>query len=347
MGKTPPEPGGSQKHIYEVAKRLSKVHEVFVVTQSGSMCKEFCKCFEFQLPKKLQYLRSFLLLLYSTLYLLFNRQTYDIVHIHENQLFFLIPLAKLSGAKVTATVHGCKGFKFYDNIFLRKIYFYFLGKANTIISVSQQEKVILQNYFKREVLYAPNGADISKFKLTDANLTKNIVFFGRIHQQKGIVYLIDAFAEIQKDFPNFRLVLIGEKNKYAMYLKDYVAKKNIANVVFTGFLDEKSLIGHMINAYVIVLPSLFEGAPLAIIEALASGRPLVTTKISASKILTNNKNALIVSTKNSEQLVDVVEQLIKNPRKADIMGKNGRLLAQQYDWDKIVQRLEEAYYHGK
>ena len=184
MGKTPPEPGGSQKHIYEVAKRLSKDHEVFVVTQSGSACKGFCKCFEFPLPKKPQYLRSFLLLLYGALYLLFNRRPYDIIHVHENQLFFLIPLAKLSGAKVTATVHGCKGFRFYDNIFLRKIYFYFLGKAHTIISISQQEKAILQNYFKREVLYIPNGADISKFKLTNVNITKNIVFFGRIHPQK-------------------------------------------------------------------------------------------------------------------------------------------------------------------
>jgi len=339
VGITPPETGGSEKHIYEITKRLAKSRDIAILTQKGSSCSKFAKTIEIDLPNKPLILRNFIFLLKVFAYFLFSKR-YDLVHIHENYLFLLAPLLKLKARKFIATAHGCFGFAYYENLFLRKIYFGLIKIfADTVIFVYEPEYQLFNKDIP-QAKYIPNGVDTSAFKWSKT-VTENIVYFGRFHPKKGITYLINAFLDIKIRYPKLRLVLIGEETEYQRTLRRMV--EGISNIDFLGFVDDESLAKLLISAKAIVLPSLSEGSSLAVFSALASSRPLITTNIPANKFLERENVALLVEPADSEALASAIMKLIENNKLADKLAENGRKLSQKYDWNFIAELVGTTY----
>ena len=340
IGLTPTrkETGGSEKHICEIAKRLAKSYDISVLTQKGSMCSDFAKTFEINLPNT-QLFRSLVFFVNVLVYVLFSKK-YDIIHIHENYLFLLTPILKLR-AKLVATVHGCVGFRYYDILPLRLIYFNLLKFANKVIFVSEHDYSLFKEKIPQAICI-PNGVDISKFKQSK-RVVDNVIYFGRFHPQKGIEYLLQAFANFVKQYKNYKLILIGKENDYCTYLKSLVESEKIPNVVFAGYVDDIVLTNTLESAKIIVLPSLFEGQSIAVLEALASGRPLITTNILANKFLERENTALLVEPADSEALASAIIKLVENNKLADKLAETGRKLSQKYDWNVIAELVGKTY----
>jgi len=145
IGLTPPLEGGSQRHIYEISKRI----DCDVLTQTGSMCKNKI---EVDICGK-GFIRNILFAIRAFFELPLD---YDIYHVHENTLYWI---AVLFPKKTILTIHGLKGFKFYDNKFLWFFYKFFISKANKVIVVSKSDKKLLE----RESYYIPNGVDLNAY----------------------------------------------------------------------------------------------------------------------------------------------------------------------------------------
>jgi len=159
VGLTPPLEGGSERHIYELSKRI----ESDVFTQKGSLCDSKIETSLFFKNKMLLRNIFFAICFYLyTIRLLFAiRKKYNIIHIHENLLYPCAILLSLR-YKIVITVHGLKGFKFYDN----QLIWYFLCVSlffANIITVSQTDKILLEEENFSNITYVPNGVDLSHY----------------------------------------------------------------------------------------------------------------------------------------------------------------------------------------
>jgi len=333
MGFSSPQEGGSERHIYELSNNL----KLDVLTQKGSICKNKIELPTINSSILLRNL-TFLLSCFSyTIYLLLSKRRYDVIHIHENLLYFLVPLLSLR-YPVIVTVHGINGFKFYDN----KFYWFFfrqpLKLADTLIAVNLEDQKKLSETFKN-VVYIPNGVDLSIYKEISPKIENKITFIGRIHEQKGLLYLLEAFNKIEKE-TKLELDIIGEINDYARDLKKKFTSKKIK---WLGYMsDRKAIVTQLKSSKIIVLPSLWEGLPLTLFEALASGRPVIVSDIPAFKSVIKDQ-AFFSKVANSEDLADKILSLNKNKKLQEELGKKGKKLADKYTWIKIAKNLENAY----
>ena len=333
LGLTPPLEGGSERHIYEVSSRL----QCSVLTQKNSICKKKIEIpiFGKSIIKNLSF--AFLSFIYA-FYLLMSKKRFDIIHIHENLLYFLAPILR-ARYKVIITVHGIKGFRFYDNKFFWIFFRYALKNADKIIAVSLEDKTILNKVFK-EVSYIPNGVDLSLYKKIKEKTEKKIAFIGRIHEQKGLIYLLKAFQEFNKAHPEFKLEIIGDINDYARQL---MKEFNNKNIMWQGYIsDREEIIKSLKSAYCIILPSIWEGLPLTLFESLASARPVIVSDIPTFKSVIKDE-ALFFKSQNYKDLARKINILSTNKTLANELGKKGLKLANLYDWNYIAKQTKELY----
>ena len=100
----------------------------------------------------------------------------------------------------------------------------------------------------------------------------------------------------------------------------------------------------MANSDIFVLPSLSEGFPLVILEAMASGLPIIATKVGGlPSIIHENENGFIIETKNPEQIAEKTIMLLDNKKLRNHISKNNKLKSEFYDWTFIVDQLEDIY----
>lgn len=177
----------------------------------------------------------------------------------------------------------------------------------------QQQVECIANFIMTTIPDAPEPAQHSRPQL---------FFHGRLHEQKGLDVLIDAMPQIDAD-----LHIIGdgvEKNALLAQAQEQGVSDKIH---FHGWQSDVSV--ELAAADIYVFPSRYEGTSNSLLEAMAHGKPIVTTNgDSVSWFLTHEENALIVDVDNAAQLAEAVNRLIASPELARQLGENGRALYQ-------------------
>lgn len=166
---------------------------------------------------------------------------------------------------------------------------------------------------------------------------------GRLVWQKGFEYLIRAAPEILKKCPEARFLIVGEgplKNKLILTGE----KLNVADrIIFTGFRSDIKEILASID--VLAMPSLLEGLPMVLLEAMAMAKPIVATRIDGViEVLENSKTGLLVPAKNSHALAEAIVGILNDKAKANFFGQNAREAAKEkFSVKKMVEQIELAY----
>ncbi len=338
MGLTPPLEGGSERHIYELAVRNKNA---VVLTQKGSDCLNKIELPVMNISSFLRNISFFMMCLLYSLKLLLVKK-YDLIHIHDNLLYFLVPLLKLR-YKVIVTIHGITGFHFYEN---KRLWFFFstsLRFATHLISVSVNDKKLLDQTFKH-VSYIPNGVDTGLYSTFKVPVEKKITFLGRIHEQKGLTYLLEAFTSFKKKYPSYQLVLIGKsQGPYYEALKNKFDQKNI---IWKGFIsDRKEIFKLLASSEILIYPSLFEALPWpALLEGLGSGRPVIASDLEGMRtIFTDQKDLYLVPPHDAKSILTALETLLNDKKLISSLGKNGKKLVNTYSWDLISQQVQDLY----
>ncbi len=152
-----------------------------------------------------------------------------------------------------------------------------------------------------------------------------ILFVGGLEEVKGVEYLIKAFTKIRVEFPEFKLVIIGDGSE-RKNLEFRVRELKIEDKVdFKGRLSLKETKNIMKNCYCFVLPSLSEGLGRVLMEAMALGKPVIGSNVGGiPDLIKDNQNGFLFEPKNLENLVNKLEILLKDKKLAIRMGKNGR-----------------------
>jgi glycosyltransferase involved in cell wall biosynthesis len=192
-----------------------------------------------------------------------------------------------------------------------------------------------------------NGVDLEKFKQINKKRNEQIIFLfvGRLEKQKGLNYLIKALNILKKEYSQFMVWIIGSGSEEDN-LKRLVKKYDLQSYIkFLGNKSNEEISSYYLNSDVFILPSIWEGFPLTLLEAWAAGLPVIISDVgNVSEICWDGENALIVPPGNSRKITEAMKLLINNESLREKLGENGKkLVAKKYSWEKISKEFETIY----
>ncbi len=170
-----------------------------------------------------------------------------------------------------------------------------------------------------------------------------LVFVGRIAPVKGLRILIDAITRLTDELPELELVLVGDGPDRAL-IED--AARPLGNRVrFTGYLSQDEVAQALGEADIAILPSFAEGVPVFLMEALASGKPVIATQVAGvGELVEEGDSGLLVPPGDLDGLVDAIRTLARDPERRAAMGAHGRArVAAEFDIDTEAARLARLF----
>lgn len=239
--------------------------------------------------------------------------------------------------------------------------YYSFKNVDKIIAVSKQLKSNIRYYFgidASKISYIPNGVDTSYFRpnLDVANLKQHhkledekiLLCLARISPYKNQLTIIQALPEILKEDADVKVLLVGpiSDRSYFEAIQYELSKNNLKDhVIFTGAVDRNLLPKYYSLADVFILPSLSEGMPLVLLEALSSGNAIIASDIPQNKeVAVTGKEAIFINPKNSRELAENVVMLLEDNKLREKMRKQARKTAVKYfDWKVISEKTIELY----
>ena len=219
--------------------------------------------------------------------------------------------------------------------------------ASAVIAVSEGLRALsLLAIPAVNIQVIPNGVDCQYFSplptCRERSGPLRLLFVGRVVRQKGLSYLLDALATMKtQEATDWRLKIVGD-GPMRPHLEAQATQRGITELVeFTGWLPFEQIPVEMRSADLFVLPSIVEGMPLVLLQAMACGLPVVATKVPGSVDLVQpGRNGLLVPAKNPPALVEALTSLLTDESSRIEMGKHSRGIALTMDWSKIA----ESYY---
>ena len=364
----PPHVGGIEHHVEALSNKLvENGHEVAVYTSNVPKSKrhEVINGVEIYRFKSLfsPLNNQFIPLLFFKL--ISNKNRFDIIHVHSHlhissniTVFSKIFIKR----PIVLTSHGTvnyEGWKNIINVLYNKTMAKWMLKAiDRIIALSSKQADILENLGadSSNITIIPHGIDLSQINLTgDTEKFKNlyrlndkniILFVGGLIPRKGINYLIEAMKYVK--FDSVLLIVGGELQGHPGVkegLEQQVKKLGLKNVLFLGRVSEEDLRCAYVIADVFVLPSISEGLPLTLLEAMAYKKCVIATNIAGnSDVIQNGKNGILVEPENSQELAEKIDYLLANEGLRKKIGITVRKeIEKNYNWDVTFNKILEVY----
>lgn len=247
------------------------------------------------------------------------------------------------------------------NGFLRFFEESMLHRARRIIAVSQFTKWELTNYYnipagKIKVIH--NGVDTRKFQpAADKRKVKMelgfnpddlaIVSVGRLYARKGLFTLIESMPAVVKRFPRAKFIVSGKGQSDEMRkLIAHAERVGIKdNIIFTGYTPDKELPKLYQAADVFAFSTFYEHHPFAVLEAMSTGLPVVTTWVGGiPETIESGKNGFLVEPFNPAQFAEKILYLLEHPAEAQEMGRLARKkVLERFDWRIVVKDAIKVY----
>jgi len=283
----------------------------------------------------------------------------EIMHA-ESHLFLTtvqaVKVAKKLGVLSVVTVHGVmakrgKVINLAQYGYLRTFGLWLFKNADRIICLtkSDAQEIIGFGCPSEKIRVIPNAVDADRFRPGRERQENLIVWVGRFVPEKGLKYLIKAAKIVVKESKDIEFTLVGYGPLEANIMKlafDYGLLND--TVHFTGPLDRNQVAAILGKASIAVLPSLKEGLPLSLLEAMSCGTAVVASKIPGiNEVIRNDHNAILIPPKEPELLAKSMMELLKNKRLRENLGRNARrTVLEKYSWSVVMNDMERLYRQG-
>lgn len=259
-----------------------------------------------------------------------------------------------------ATIHLAGSYPQPESIkqkLAKKTLKYFYQNIDRIITVSEANRKQLTKYYElpdHKIQVIHNGISSEKFIINESieksrvllNFPiekKLIAVVGRLHQQKGHVYLIKAAKEIIKVIPDCHFVFVGD-GELRESLQKLITDIALTNYfTFSGFQIEIPRILNAIDLF--ILPSLDEGLPLVLLEAMAAGKPVIATDVGGvAELVQNNRTGVLIPSGRVDVIVNAVVQLLKSKDQMNTLGIQARHFVTTYfNHENMLKKTYENY----
>ena len=246
---------------------------------------------------------------------LFRKEKPDVIHTHRHVLQYVVPAAVLAGVKKRIhTIHSVAT-KENNKIgrMFNKMAFCVFEVVPVALSLAVRDTVVEE--YKMDISKIPvifNGIDLNRCKeKNDYEIVNGlkILHIGRFVDAKNHIGLIEAFSKFYKKYNDGVLYLIGDgANRKA--IEDYISENGLQErVLLLGQLD--NVYEYLCKADVFVLPSLYEGVPITLIEAMGTGLPIVTTRVGGIPDMLDDDSAVFVES-SADSICEGLEKYYLN-----------------------------------
>lgn len=354
--------GGGQMHALALCQNLPKEKYLSVVCASPKgdfkdmVLESGFEFIDINLPKmfRTKYLAELLRKV--------ERENINIIHAHGGVAGMYARYLKKKyecRAKVVHTLHGIHYIhsrniiRKYSSLYIEQ---YLSSYSDAYICVSKSDyetasslKIVDQS----RTFVINNGINLSRFKNISRSesleekfgiSSDNFVIgnISRFDEQKNQKLLIKVMPDVLKAIPEAKLLLVGDGHLLdsAKHLAKSLGVEN--NVLFTGARQDLEKIFPLIDIF--VLPSLWEGLSLTLLEALASGKCIIASIIpSNSEVINEGENGLLFNLHNSSELSDLIVDLFNDREKRNYLSKNALKSSEIYDEKIMTDQTENVY----
>uniref|UniRef100_A0A7C3J5Y9 Glycosyltransferase family 4 protein n=1 Tax=candidate division WOR-3 bacterium TaxID=2052148 RepID=A0A7C3J5Y9_UNCW3 len=348
-------------YVYEQVEELRKLCEVkvFVPVRINPDLKEFfsfpfkgkkiLEKFIFKFDSNFTFLKypkifskhfdSFFISFY--LYTKTREDRYDIIHSHTlfPDGFSSYIYSRLKRIPFVVTIHGSDLMFINRKPFDKFLVNFYLKKAKKVIVVSERMKGILENDFKiKNSIVVRNGIK-EMFDMTD--LSKNILFVGRLTEVKDPLIMIDIFYEFLKVRKDFKLKIVGDgplKEKVLEKIKEYGIEKFVD---FEGFVKREDIGKIYSKSFLTVITSRSEGFPTILFESFSAGLPVISFDVGGVKeVVKDYKTGFIIPKRDKSLFVEKLLDAVDFSWDRDFL----RDFSSNFTWEKIVRKIFEEVY---
>jgi len=219
------------------------------------------------------------------------------------------------------------------------------GDANVLMHKSGYDLLRKELPHNDKIFYIPKGVDLEeilKWKQRGNISPKKVFYMGTIYNLKGIFDLLKAFKLVNKSIPDAKLMIAGTGpismvNKMLSRIKEYDI-----NAEYLRGISNYEKFEIFNGSTIFCLPSYHETFSSVIIEAMAFGLPVITTKKIDTRV-EDGITGIRVSAGDHIALANAIIELLANEEKRKIMGKEAEKVAEMYSWNKIAKEFKELY----
>jgi glycosyltransferase involved in cell wall biosynthesis len=281
----------------------------------------------------------------------------DIVHLHTAlapgvtalRAGLLAVAARARGCQVLIHVHGGRlplwARRSRHRILLRVA----LAPANIVVAVSESVAETLRGVARRQgVEVLDNGVCVETFMPSSRTAPRPgccVLYVGLLTPRKGVLDLLGASAMLRSDGVAHELSLVGGTPDEGPEAEAEVHQKLTDHVRLRGTVEHEEMPVVYSDADVFCLPSWYEAMPLSVLEAMASGLPVVATDVGdVARLVVDGETGFLVEPRRPEQLADALARLVGDPALRARMGAAGRArVTNQFSSDAVIGRLSEIY----
>ena len=348
--------GGAQEVVLNICKALKEHYEIFVITTPGGILVEQLRERGVSVytvpiernnnPRVIWRLRSII-----------NEIDPELIHTHDARAAFTVSIAALLAGTYPLLYHV----HLFNRWRAKGGYMRLLDKVSCrlcsrIVTCSDHLREYLaeaQGIDPEMLVAIPNCVDTRKFaprraaektlrgKLPDDAFV--LLCCARLTENKGIVYLLRALSRIKTTHPQVHLILAGDGELRSDLLSAARTLGIAENVHFEGFVSDVRTVLALCDTY--VQPSLVEGLPISVLEAMSMGKPVVATAISGTpEIVRHEQTGLCVPAADAEALCGAIIRVVEHPGAREAMAREGnRLVRREYSLGSLHLRLRELY----
>lgn len=358
--------GGVERVVFHLASELVRLgHEVAVVTlnTNGGEAEEVLNGIDVYRAKPIELTRK--IGVQSAVSVDALKMILEVCRIkradvlHANNLYFFTTISaclirRLIKKPLVTTLHVASITEFEGAVrylaasYEKSIGRWLIHQSDHIVAVSNavMRSAVSLGASSSKVSVVPNAVDTEEFRPArnkERNEVIRVALVGRLVWNKGPQYLVEAAPSILHDFDHVEFLIVGDGPMLEQLQERVRSLGAERHFRFMGLVPNVSEFMQKVD--ILVRPSLTDGMPLTVLEAMACGVPCVASKVGGTpEILTDGGTGFLVEPKNIEQLSSRISALLSDPRLRTAMGRRAREFAERYySWPRVAQRMIEIY----
>jgi glycosyltransferase involved in cell wall biosynthesis len=371
----PPAIGGMENHVLAISTELTRRgHEVIVVTSDDTdeITKREMKSVDLvngiaihRYPLLFTKIMREYWFLHSTPAALSNLHP-DIVHAHGYRCLSSCLAAywcKTNRVPFVLTPHGIYPPRSLTNASIKFAYDHTLGNlllkcSNKIVALTENNRELLlkMGASQDKIIVVPNGVDVDKCKNVHVDIDAKIrqglegrvmLYVGRIDWNKGLEMVVRAMPRLKKKFGQIKFLIVGpDYAGHSQNLLNLARELGVSDsVILAGRVAEEKMLFCYSVADIFVLPSLYEGLSLSLLEAMAWHVPVVTSNSGGlQEVFVDRVHALLLRNCSPEEISDSISLLLNDGKLMNKLRENAfSLVSEKYSWQRVADKLESIY----
>jgi glycosyltransferase involved in cell wall biosynthesis len=289
----------------------------------------------------------------------YSERIYDIIKDHPKSVVYSQGLCVWNNIKklkqpLIVNPHGLEPYQvisFKEKLIaipFKLIFNYIFKHSSFVVSLGGMLTQILKQRVKSDrtqIEVLPNGVQLPEHTIVKSfnKVRLNLLFVARFAHNKGIAILLQAIKELDEEGWNDKLeFILGGKGPLFEY---YSTNYNYKNVNYLGFISDKQLINLYKNADLFVFPTLFEGMPTVVLEAMSFGLPIIVSDVGATAELVDNTNGYLIQKNNVRELKTAIIDFYKlsEASKLKLSEASFQKVVNDYNWNTISKKYIEMF----